>query len=128
MSKRSLKDEEPTYPRPRNGMCMGPYKRLRRGSSGPLVKITPHMKRGPDFEVWNPYNGQHCVQFVEEYEILPEMPFTFGHLYYCHDPDPEDILWQQKIAEQKLDEGFIAYFEEEEEYYSDACFMLQDSF
>jgi len=86
------------------------------------------MKRGPNFEVWNPYNAQHCDQFDDDCEILLEIPFTLGHIYYCHNPVPEEILWQQKIAEQKLDEGSIAYFQEEKEYYSNAGFMLQDSF
>jgi len=129
MLKRSLKDEEPTYPRARHGsMQMGPYKRLRRGRPIPLVEISPHMKRGPGFEVWNPYNAQHCVDFVEEDEQLVEKPFTLGHIYYCHNPVPEEIIWQQKIAEEMLDAGSIAYFQEEEEYYNSAEFMLQDSF
>jgi len=86
------------------------------------------MKRGPGFEVWNPYNAQHCVGFEEVEEELVEEPFTLGHIHCCHNAVPEEIIWQQKIAEEMLDLGSIAYFQEEEEYYNAAEFMLQDSF
>ena len=100
MLKRSLNDEEPTYPRPRKGsMQMGPYKRLRRGPPRPLVEIPPHMKRGPGYEVWNAYNAQHCVNFVDEEEVFLENPFTLGHIHYCHHPVPEEIIWQQKMSQ-----------------------------
>jgi hypothetical protein len=100
MLKRSLKDEEPTFPRKRRGsICMGPYKRLRRGPPRPLAEIPPHMMRGPGFEVWNPFDAQHCVDCIEEEEeeeeeVLPEKPFTLGHIYYCHNPVPEELVWQ----------------------------------
>ncbi len=93
----------------------------------PLAEIPPHMMRGPGFEVWNPFNAQHCVDLVED-EILPEKPFTLGHIYYCHNPVPEELLWQQKIAEKMLDAGSIEYFQEEEEYYNQGGLMLQDAF
>jgi hypothetical protein len=81
MLKRSLKDEEPTYPRARKGsMHMGPYKRLRRGPPKTLAEIPPHMMRGLEFEVWNPLNAPHCVDFIEELEVMPETFYTWTHL------------------------------------------------
>jgi len=41
---------------------------------------------------------------------------------------PEELIWQQKIAEEMLDAGSIAYFQEEEEYYNEGGLMLRDSF
>jgi len=43
-------------------------------------------------------------------------PFAFGSMFWCGDnPDADELRWQAKIREEKLDEGSILYFEEEEE-------------
>jgi len=73
----------------------------------------------PGFEVWNPFDAQHCVDFIEEEEILLEKPSTQGQIYYYHNPVPEELLWQQKIAEEMLDAGSIAYFQEEEQLFAE---------
>ena len=41
-----------------------------------------------------------------------------AQLLYCNLTVPEETIWQQKVAERMLDEGSIAYFQEEEELYN----------
>ena len=45
-----------------------------------LAEIPPHMMRGLGFEVWNPLNAQHCADFIEELEVMPETFYTWTHL------------------------------------------------
>ena len=74
----------------------------------------------PGFEVWNPFDAQHCVDFIEEEEMLLEKPSTQGQIYYCHNPVPEELLGNRaKIAEEVLDAGSIAYFQEEEQLFAE---------
>jgi hypothetical protein len=42
-------------------------------------------------------------------------PFAFGGIDWCgFTPDADEIRWQARQREEKLDEGAIAYFQEEE--------------
>jgi hypothetical protein len=42
-------------------------------------------------------------------------PFAFGGVDWCRfTPDAEEIRWQARQREEKLDEGAIPYFQEEE--------------
>ena len=79
------------------------WKRLRNGNS-------PKDYHHP-IEVWT-----HDCNLEDENLFTEWDPFAFGSFYWCGpNPDVDELRWQEKIREEKLDEGAILYFQEEEE-------------
>ena len=75
-------------------ICMGPYKKLRRAPRKPKLPVTVLMSTGHPFEVWLSFAIKSKFEFVSI----------------------DLFIWLfQKNAEELLDEGSIAYFQEDEE-------------
>ena len=58
----------------------------------------------------------HDDPFPFEYQNPNCDPFAFGGIDWCgFTPDADELRWQERQREEKLVEGAIAYFQEEEE-------------
>ena len=57
----------------------------------------------------------HDDPFPFEYQNPNCDPFAFGGIDWCgFTPDADELCWQERQCKEKLDEGSIAYFQEEE--------------
>jgi len=71
-----------------------------------ILQMLPNPKLGSVSE-----KGRAQIQ--EPIDQVFDDPFPFGFVYET--PDANEIRWQEQTREEKLDEGAITYFQEEEE-------------
>ena len=84
-------------------------------AGAPKPKAWKRLRKGTVFQETVAQVFDDPFQF-HDFESPNGDPFAFGGIDWCgFTPDADELRWQARVREEKLDEGAIAYFQEEEE-------------
>ena len=86
-------------------------------ADAPKPNAWKRLRKGPPIQEPIDQVFDDPFPFGYVYESHDCDPFAFGGIDWCgtFTPDADEIRWQERICEEKLEEGAIAYFQDEEE-------------